>query len=91
MAEILLGVLTEHLAFVAANGTFDDNFRTRSRRSVHVGWSHRFKLRVQRLCCKMNRRGHDVFQGNRSKDEKWRRASAIGPAANPESEGFYGQ
>jgi len=44
MAEILLGVLTEHLAFVAANGTFDNNFRTGSRRSVHVGWSHRFKL-----------------------------------------------
>jgi hypothetical protein len=43
MAEILLGVLTEHLAFVTANGAFDNNFGSGSRRSVHVGWSHRFQ------------------------------------------------
>lgn len=41
MTEILLGVLTEHLAFVTANGAFDNNFGSGSRRSVHVGWSHR--------------------------------------------------
>ena len=43
MTEILLGVLTEHLAFVTANGAFDNNFGAGSRRSVHVGWSHRFQ------------------------------------------------
>ena len=40
MIQILLGVLTEHLAFVAANWAFDNNFWTGSRRSVHIGWSH---------------------------------------------------
>ena len=46
MIEILLGVLTEHLAFMAANWAFDNNFWTGSRRSVHIGWGHSFKLRA---------------------------------------------
>ena len=58
MIEILLGVLTEHLAFMAANWAFDNNFWTGNRRSVHIGWGHMFKLRVLRPCCNMNR--HDA-------------------------------
>ena len=40
MIQILLGVLTEHLAFMTANWAFDNNFRTGSRRSIHIGWGH---------------------------------------------------
>jgi hypothetical protein len=54
--QILLGVRTEHLAFVTANGAFDHNFRTGSRRSIHIGWSHTVKLRAQSASCNMNRR-----------------------------------
>jgi len=43
MIQILLGVLAHHLAFMAANWTFDNNFWTRSRRSIHIGWSHIFQ------------------------------------------------
>jgi hypothetical protein len=43
MTEILLGVLAEHLAFVTANWAFDNNFWTRSRRSIHIGWGHTVK------------------------------------------------
>ena len=60
MVEILLGVLTTHLAFVTTNGAFDNNFRSGSRRSVHVGWGHTFKLRAQRPCCNTNRHCADI-------------------------------
>jgi hypothetical protein len=43
MTEILLSILAEHLAFVTANGAFDNNFWTRSRRSIHIGWGHTVK------------------------------------------------
>jgi len=56
MIQILLGILTQHLAFVTANWAFDDNFWTGSRRRIHVGWGHGFKLRAQSTSCKMNRR-----------------------------------
>jgi hypothetical protein len=57
MAEILLGVLTQHLAFMAANRAFDNNFGTGSRRGVHIGWCHPFKLRAQRQGRNTNRHG----------------------------------
>ena len=47
MIQILLGVLAHHLAFMAANWTFDNNFWTGSRRSIHIGWSH--KIQATRL------------------------------------------
>jgi hypothetical protein len=40
MVEILLGVLAQHLALMAANWALDNNFGSRSRRSVHIGWCH---------------------------------------------------
>jgi hypothetical protein len=43
MIQVLFGVLTQHLAFMAANGAFDNNFWTGRRRSVHIGWGHSFK------------------------------------------------
>jgi len=43
MAEILLGVLATHLALVATNGAFHNNFGSGSRRSVHIGWGHTFQ------------------------------------------------
>jgi len=55
MVEILLGVLTHHLAFMTANGAFDNNFWTGSRRSIHIGWGHISKLRALRPCCNTNR------------------------------------
>jgi hypothetical protein len=57
MAEILLGVLAQHLAFMTTNRAFHNNFGSGSRRSVHVGWSHPFKLRALRPYCNTNR--HD--------------------------------
>jgi len=60
MTEILLGVLAHHLAFMAANWTFDNNFWTRSRRSIHIGWGHTLKLRALRPCCNTNRHGRDI-------------------------------
>jgi hypothetical protein len=56
MAEIVLGILAEHLAFMTTNGAFNNNFGPWSRRRVDVGWSHRFKLRASRAGCNMNRR-----------------------------------
>jgi hypothetical protein len=56
MTEILLSILAKHLTFVTANGAFDNNFRTRSRRSIHIGWGHTVKLRAQSTSCKTNRR-----------------------------------
>src|SRR5579859_1051562 len=41
--QILLGVLAHHLAFMTANGAFDNNFGSGSRRCVHVGWGHTFQ------------------------------------------------
>jgi hypothetical protein len=55
MAEILLGVLTTHLALVATNGAFHNNFGSGSRRSVHIGWGHTLKLRASRACRNTNR------------------------------------
>ncbi len=43
MAEIVLGVLATHLALVATNGAFHNNFGSGSRRSVHIGWGHTFQ------------------------------------------------
>jgi hypothetical protein len=43
MVEILLGILTTHLAFVATNWAFHNNFGPGRRRSVHVGWGHTFQ------------------------------------------------
>lgn len=60
MVEILLGVLTQQLAFMTANRAFDNSFGTGSRRGVYIGWSHSFKLRAQKQCCKMNRHGCDI-------------------------------
>jgi hypothetical protein len=50
MIQILLGILTQHLAFVTANRAFDDNFWTGSRRRIHIGWGHSFKTtRLERF------------------------------------------
>ena len=49
MAEILLGVLTAHLALMTTNGAFHNNFGSGSRRSTHVEWGHTFKLRAKTL------------------------------------------
>lgn len=43
MVQILLGILAAHLAFVATNGAFHNNFGSGSRRSVHIGWGHTFQ------------------------------------------------
>jgi len=43
MIQILFGVLAKHLALMAANWAFDNNFWSRSRRSIHIGWGHMFK------------------------------------------------
>jgi hypothetical protein len=63
MAEILLGVLTHHLAFMTANWAFDNNFGSGSGRSIHIGWGHTFTLRALKPCCNTNRHGRDIFKG----------------------------
>ena len=68
MVEILLGVLHEHLALMTTNRAFDNNFWTGSRRSVHIGWGHTFKLRAQCTSCNMNRRTPLFNAFSRSKD-----------------------
>jgi hypothetical protein len=60
VAEVLLGVLAQHLAFMATNGAFHNNFGSGCRRSVHVGWRHTIKLRALKPCCNTNRHGGDI-------------------------------
>jgi hypothetical protein len=60
MAEILLGVLTQHLAFMTTNRAFNDNFRTGTGGRIgvgriSVGWVHALTLRVSPLDCNTNR------------------------------------
>jgi len=55
MAEILLCALAKHLAFMATNRAFNDNFRTDRSGRINVGWIHTLTLRVSPPDCNTNR------------------------------------
>jgi hypothetical protein len=65
MAEILFCALAQHLAFMATNRAFNDNFRTggggrSSVGGVSVGWIHTLTLRVSPPDCNTNRHINDI-------------------------------
>jgi len=55
MAEILFSALAKHLAFMATNWTFNDNFGADSGRRTNIGWAHTLTLRVSPPDCNTNR------------------------------------
>jgi hypothetical protein len=61
MAEILLGVLAQQLAFMATDGTLNNNLGSGGGYGIHIRWSHTLTLLANCVCCNMNRHAMLVF------------------------------
>ena len=61
MAEILLSVLTEHLALVAADWPLHNNLRFGRGQGIHIRWGHALTLLVNCVLRNMNQQEILVF------------------------------
>jgi hypothetical protein len=61
MAEILLGVLAQQLAFMATDGALNNNLGSGGGYGIHIRWSHTLTLLANCVRCNMNRHMVLVF------------------------------
>jgi hypothetical protein len=61
MAQILLGVFTEHLAFVATDGALNNNLRPGGGYGIHIRRGHTLTLLANCALRNMNRHTMLVF------------------------------
>ncbi len=66
MAQILLGVLTEHLAFMATDGALNDNLGSGGGYGTNIRWGHTLTLLAYSLHRKLNRHVSPVFTKRKS-------------------------
>jgi hypothetical protein len=61
MAEILLGVLAEQLAFMATDGALNNNLGSGGGYRIYIRWSHALTLLANCVRRNMNRQDDDCF------------------------------
>jgi hypothetical protein len=67
MAQILLGILAEHLAFMATDRALNDNFGSGGGYGTHIRWGHTSTLLAYAQHRKLNRHVSPAFSKRKSR------------------------